>query len=107
MTLIVDHSHSRSASHGLLRRAADLGFSAFSTIARVVAREIDRRRTMQLLECEDRMLADIGISRGDVYASLLTSAGEKASEHLSRTRWSRREAERAQAREARFAARGA
>lgn len=107
MTLIVDHSHRRSASHGALRRAGELVYAALSVLAGAVAREVDRRRTMRLLECEDRMLADIGITRGDVYASLLTSAGEKASEHLSQTRWSRREAERAQARESRSAARSA
>lgn len=107
MTSIVDHTHRGSASLGVLRRAAELAFAALSAVAGRVAREIDRRRTMRLLECDDRMLADIGITRGDVYASLLTSAGEKASEHLSRTRWSRRDAERAQAREARTATRGA
>jgi uncharacterized protein YjiS (DUF1127 family) len=104
MTLIVHHTR---PADGFLGRAAALVSSAAAAVAAAISREIDRRRTMQLLGCEDRMLADIGITRSDVYASLLTSAGEKASDRLARARRSRRDAERAQARETRGAHGGA
>lgn len=72
-------------------------------IGRFIAAEIDRRRTMQLLGSDDRMLADIGITRADVYAAILTEGGNRASERLAGLRRDRREAARAQAEEARSA----
>ncbi len=52
---------------------------------------------------EEHMLRDLGITRSDVAAALLTEAGEKPSDRLSRIRDTNRIAERAQVREARQA----
>lgn len=106
MTLILDRTPAaRSGFAVLVGRAADavVGFAAAA--ARVVAAEVDRRRTMRLLECDDHVLRDIGLSRSDVVSALLTPAGEKASDRLSEARDTRRGFERAQAREARRATR--
>ncbi len=87
-------AHAAGSVFGALR-------GAVAAVAHFIQAEIDRRQTMKLLGSDDRMLSDIGITRADVYAALLTSAGEKASEHLSDVRRERRAAERAQALEVR------
>jgi len=106
MTLILDRTPTPRG--GLAVAAGRVGGAvvAFaSAFARVVAAEIDRRRTMRLLECDDHVLRDIGLSRSDVVSALLTPAGEKASDRLAEARDTRRGFERAQAREVRRATR--
>lgn len=97
MTLIIDH-----------RRPARRSFSPSSTLSRLafaavrwISREIDRRRTLALLEMDDRMLTDIGVSRSDVHAALMNTEGDKPSEHLAETRRLAFMGRRAQVREAR------
>lgn len=97
MTLIIDH-----------RRPGRRSFSPLPLLSRIavatvrwISREIDRRRTFALLEMDDRMLTDIGVSRGDVHAALMNTAGDKPSEHLAETRRLAWMGRRAQVREAR------
>lgn len=75
-------------------------------VGRLIAAEIDRRRTMALMGADEHMLRDLGISRSDIAAALLTEAGEKPSDRLSTIRDTNRIAERAQVREARRAGSG-
>lgn len=103
MTHITFHGRSRSSA-GLPGFATAIGGSvltAFRWLGRLAAAEIDRRRTMQLLGADAHMLSDIGITRGDVYAAVMTGAGEMASERLARLRSERRAAQKAQASEIR------
>lgn len=107
MTLILDHgrSHSPSALTRFAFTAGNALLAAGRAVARFIEREIDRRQTMALLGSDDHMLRDIGITRSDVYAALLTSSGERPSDHLSDVRAGRRQAERDQTAEARAAGR--
>ncbi len=84
----------------LVRALRAVGRSA-AAVARFAAAELDRRRTARLLGFEDHELRDIGLTRGDVYAALLTGAGEKASQSLVDRRDERRLAELARLREER------
>ena len=103
MSLII-HGDSRVPFPSRLSRAVlSVAAGAVATVGRVISAEIDRRRTASLLGLDDHLLRDIGVTRGDVYASLLTSAGEKASHRLSRERDERRHASRTQVEEARLA----
>lgn len=101
MTMILP---SRRPAASLFARVAetvaDVAWAAGRTVARRIAAEVDRRRTMELLSYDARLLSDIGVTRGDVIGALLTAPGEKPSEHLANERETRRAAERAQAREA-------
>lgn len=97
MTLILDHGRARERSSALSRFVV----APLRGLARLVAHEIDRRRTMALLELDDRLLTDIGVSRGDVHAALTGASGEKPSEHLAETRRLAWLGRRAQIREAR------
>jgi len=59
----------------------------------------NRRAVHRLLHVDDHMLADIGITRGDVLASLSGSAFEDASTRLGALARERREGRAAQRRE--------
>ena len=72
--------------------------SSFSTIAnRLIVKAwklwrawVARRQVMTLLEADDRMLADIGLTRADVIGSLEARMDEDPSGHLVRARAERK-----------------
>jgi uncharacterized protein YjiS (DUF1127 family) len=102
MTSILDTARSATGSrpgfaHIVFRAVA----GTLSALARFAAAEMDRRRTAALLGFEDCELRDIGITRADVYAALLSPAGEKPSDSLSTRRDDHRRADEARAREIR------
>lgn len=103
MTHIVHHGRTRSGSplSRTFALAAELPLRLLARLGRLIAAEMDRRETMKLLGADAQMLSDIGITRADVQAAVMTGTGRKASEHLDRLRCERRRAERAQAGEAR------
>lgn len=104
MTHITFNGRSRDGSgSSLLKGVLRAATAAARLVGQWIAAEIDRRRTLQLLGSDARLLADIGITRADVQAAVMSAAGEKASNHLARLRTERRSAERAQARESRQA----
>ena len=75
MTLILDHSSSSRVSPlRPLNEAMRLVGALFSRIGALIAAEIDRRQTMQLLEFDARALKDMGISHADVEGALLEFA---------------------------------
>lgn len=88
----------------LIAPAASAAVSAttrmITAAIRMVAAEIDRRRTAELLNLDDHLLADIGITRGEVSAALLATAGEKPSDRLARGRDERRRTARLPSEEA-------
>ena len=59
----------------------------------------NRRSVAKLLEWDDRMLRDIGLTRGDVCAAMAVPAGKDPSNHLGELSSERRQALRAEARE--------
>ncbi len=95
---MTDLSFTRAPGASVLTRVAvTVGVAVLGSlraVARYAAAEIDRRRTSELLGFDDSQLRDIGLSRGDVYGALLTSAGEKPSHRLAVERDARRTAER-------------
>lgn len=99
-------SRTAAGTVDLVRRLSAALFGGLSFAGRAVAAELDRRRTMRLLESDDAMLHDIGITRADVVGALLTPVGEKASDRLSSVRNARWANERAQVREARSSGSG-
>ncbi|WP_181702797.1 DUF1127 domain-containing protein [Chthonobacter albigriseus] len=101
MTTIIDHGQRSRRSSSIQSVALDALFGAARWVAALVAAEIDRRRTMALLELDDRMLTDMGVTRGDIHGALTSAPGEKPSSLLAEVRLGRRTAERAQGREAR------
>jgi uncharacterized protein YjiS (DUF1127 family) len=51
----------------LLLRAAQAGGAALRQVARTVGDRLEQRRQRQMLaSLDDRMLADIGVSRGEI-----------------------------------------
>jgi uncharacterized protein YjiS (DUF1127 family) len=105
MTLILDHASSSRGS--FLRVAQDVLHvvaSAFRRIGALIAAEIDRRQTMQLLEFDAHALKDMGITHADVEGALLTPISRKPSLTLAARRSEARRAEREQAIEAMSAA---
>lgn len=94
MALIHDlSSRSEITAAPLLAR---LGLFAFGVLQRLEAL-VDRRRLGKLMEFDDRMLADIGVTRGDVASAL---AGDRlASEALALRACERRHADRARLRD--------
>ncbi|WP_181705975.1 DUF1127 domain-containing protein [Chthonobacter rhizosphaerae] len=106
MTIIIDHRS--SARRGSILGSIGRGLlSAGLWLVRIVSAEIDRRRTFALLEMDDRMLTDLGISRGDVHQALSSEAGEKPSQRLADLRAAQISARRAQIEEMRREARAA
>ncbi|ODN71691.1 DUF1127 domain-containing protein [Methylobrevis pamukkalensis] len=65
----------------------------------------DRRAVARLQAFDDAMLADIGLTRGDVYGALSLAVTERPSGHLASLAAERRAGSRAQAREIRAALR--
>jgi uncharacterized protein YjiS (DUF1127 family) len=59
----------------------------------------NRRAVARLLEWDGRMLADIGLTEGDVHSALATCAHEDASLQLQMRSLERRHAQQAQARD--------
>jgi len=59
----------------------------------------NRRSVNQLLEWDDRMLSDIGLTQGDVRSALVARLSEDPSDRLGAFSGERRTAARAQARE--------
>lgn len=101
MTLILDHASSRRASafrpvHEALRLAG----AFFSHLGALIAAEIDRRQTMQLLEFDAHALKDMGISHADVEGALLVPINRKPSYTLAARRAEARRAEHEKAVEA-------
>lgn len=107
MTLIIDHRKAADRRPGLLERAGLLILSGTQALVRLVEAELDRRRTMRLLELDDHMLTDLGISRGDVHHALSSESGEKPSARLADMRAAQASAHRAQIQEMRREARAA
>lgn len=106
MTLILDHaSASRGSSSRLLHEALRAVAEAFNRLGALIAAEIDRRQTMQLLEFDARTLKDMGITHADVEGALLTPIDSKPSYTLAARRAEARRAEHAQAIEAMSACR--
>ncbi len=101
MTLILDHasSHRVSASRSV-HEAFRLASALFRRLGMLIAAEIDRRQTMQLLEFDARALKDMGISHADVEGALLTPIDRKPSYVLAARRAEARRAEREKALEA-------
>lgn len=86
------------------RPARPRSFVAFgaAALAIVVARYKvwkNRRSVARLLEWDAHMLADIGLTEGDVYSALATRADEDASTQLQMRSLERRYASQAQARD--------
>lgn len=106
MTLIIDH---RKAARrpSLLERTGRIILSGTLALVRLVEAELDRRRTMRLLDLDDHMLTDLGISRGDVHHALSSEAGEKPSARLADLRAAQLSGRRAQIQEMRREARAA
>ena len=101
MTLILDHSSSSRVSPlRPLNEAMRLVGALFSRIGALIAAEIDRRQTMQLLEFDAHALKDMGISHADVEGALLVPINRKPSYSLAARRAEARRAEREQALEA-------
>ncbi len=101
MTLILDHASSRRVSSlRLVHEAMRLAGALFSRLGALIAAEIDRRQTMQLLEFDARALKDMGISHNDVEGALLVPIDRKPSYTLAARRAEARRAERQQALEA-------
>lgn len=101
MTLILDHaSSSHASSLRPVLEAMRLVRVVFSRIGALIAAEIDRRQTMQLLEFDARALKDMGISHADVEGALLVPISRKPSYSLADRRAEARRATREQALEA-------
>ena len=84
MTLILDHaSSSRASSLRPVQEAMRLVRVAISRLGALIAAEIDRRQTMQLLEFDARALKDMGISHADVEGALLVPISRKPSYSLA------------------------
>jgi uncharacterized protein YjiS (DUF1127 family) len=90
-----------SASVRPARTRSVVAFGA-AALAIVVARYQvwkNRRSVARLLEWDAHMLADIGLTEGDVYSALATRADEDASTQLQMRSLERRYANQAQARD--------
>jgi uncharacterized protein YjiS (DUF1127 family) len=59
----------------------------------------NRRQVARLLEWDQTMLRDIGLTRGDVYSAMASPLGDDPSDRLDRFARERRSAERARAAE--------
>jgi uncharacterized protein YjiS (DUF1127 family) len=70
-----------------------------AAIARVWQAARNRRRVAKLLDWDDHMLGDIGLTKGDVYSAMVAPLGEDPSRRLSVLSVERRAAIRAEARE--------
>lgn len=101
MTLILDHASSRRVSHSRpVHEAMRLVGALFSRLGALIAAEIDRRQTMQLLEFDARALKDMGISHADVEGALLVPIDRKPSYVLAARRAEARRADHEKALEA-------
>ncbi|MBA5778352.1 DUF1127 domain-containing protein [Stappia sp. F7233] len=94
MTTILHHSTIRPARTSLV----SLSTSAFAAMGRAIANawkaQRNRREIRQLLEFDDHMLADIGLSRSDVVFAVLSDRFDDPSGRLVRTRNEARDAAR-------------
>jgi len=105
MTLILDHaSSSRGSSVRLVHEALRAVAAVFSHVGALIAAEIDRRQTMQMLEFDAHALKDMGITHADIEGALLTPIDRKPSYTLAARRAEARRAACEQAIEARSAA---
>ena len=76
-----------AARQPLVRRTTGL----FSSGLRAALAMLEERRSFnRLLECDDRMLDDIGVTRSDVYAASRTPFGQSAANELRRAWQARR-----------------
>jgi uncharacterized protein YjiS (DUF1127 family) len=80
-------------------RLLHLAGAAIARIAAVFAAIRNRRTVMRMLEFDDRMLSDIGLTRGDVHASLAAPIDDDPSRRLTGYWQERRSAARASARQ--------
>lgn len=89
MTMI-HYPAGRSVRSSILMLAAD----GAATLARVAAHmwnaHRNRRQISKLLEMDDHMLADIGVSRGDIQSALMGDVFEDPSSRLAAMRGGRR-----------------
>jgi len=68
-------------THGVLVRAASVIRRMRATLAKRRARRLDRKALRSLLTMDDKMLKDIGVSRGDVqWASQLPLSASATAE---------------------------
>ncbi len=101
MTAASLHTDPARRPAGLPARLAGLAAAlGRALLAHYLAFE-DRRAVKRLVAVDDRMLADIGLSRGDVLGAMTAVGTDLPSLHLARAAAERRAGERAQAAEAR------
>ena len=92
-----EFSHSAPAGAGTkLRRLAEAGLFRLVALWRAVK---NRRAVVRLLEWDDHMLRDIGLTQGDVRAALAWPVTDDPSYRLGATSLERRTAFRAASRE--------
>jgi len=80
-------------------RLIELAVTAATWVADLWRTAQNRRSVAKLLEWDERMLRDIGLTRGDVCAVMALPAGQDPSYRLSELSGERRAAIRAEARE--------
>ena len=90
-------THTRPASAG--ERLQHLVEAAAARVASLWNAAKNRRSVARLLEWDDRMLSDIGLTQGDVRSALAARFSEDPSQHLGLFSGERRFAVRANARE--------
>jgi uncharacterized protein YjiS (DUF1127 family) len=92
-------TYSASARPARTRSFAAFGAAAFAIVVARFKVWKNRRSVARLLEWDAHMLADIGLTEGDVYSALATRADEDASTQLQMRSLERRYASQAQARD--------
>ena len=92
-----DCTTARQATAG--ERLIELAATGSSWVVDLWRRAQNRRSVAKLLEWDERMLRDIGLTRGDVCAVMALPAGQDASYRLSELSIERRAAIRAEGRE--------
>ena len=85
-------------------RVTRIAGAAASLVASLWQAHLGRRAANQLLDLDDRMLRDMGVTRGDVRAAMALPVRTDPSRHLFAVAEERRAAMRDQAREMRDAA---
>lgn len=92
-------TYSASARPTRTRSVAAFGAAALAIVVARYQVWKNRRSVARLLEWDAHMLADIGLTQGDVYSALATRADEDASTQLQMRSLERRYAGQAQARD--------
>jgi uncharacterized protein YjiS (DUF1127 family) len=84
---------------GVGERFVGVGFALLTWVADTWRLASNRRSVAKLLEWDERMLRDIGLTRGDVCSVMALPSGQDPSYRLSELSGERRAALRAEARE--------